>query len=232
MDHIRKNWQLLRERIAQAATRAGRDPDAIEVVAVSKTRSAGEVEAAYECGLRMAGENRIQEAMAKRPLVAAPFSWHMIGHLQTNKAGQAVECFDLVQSVDSERLAQALDRRAERAGRVLDVLLQVNTSDSESQSGIAPGELVDLVEVLAPLAHLRIRGLMTIGAHSDDEALVRGCFRTLRELSEEVAAGGWGDDGVSMDYLSMGMSGDFELAIEEGANLLRLGTAIFGSRPN
>lgn len=231
MEHIHKNWQQLRERIAQAATRAGRDPDAIEVVAVSKTRSASEIEAAYDCGLRIAGENRIQEAVAKRPHVDRPFAWHLIGHLQTNKAGRAVECFDLVQSVDSERLARALDHRAQQAGRVLEVLLQVNTSGSEGQSGIAPAGLMDLVAALAPLAHLRIRGLMTIGAHSDDEAVVRGCFSTLRELGQGIAAGGWEEDGVSMDYLSMGMSGDFELAIAEGANLLRLGTAIFGSRP-
>ena len=230
MDHIHKNWQLLRERIAQAAARAGRDPAAIEVVAVSKKRGASEVEAAYECGLRIMGENRIQEATAKRSLVATSLSWHMIGHLQTNKAGQAVECFDLVQSVDSGRLARALDRRAGQAGRVLEVLLQVNTSGSEAQSGVEPGELTDLVTVVAPFANLQVRGLMTIGAHSDDEAVVRGCFRKLRELSEEIAAGS-GDSGVLMDYLSMGMSGDFELAIEEGANLLRLGTAIFGSRP-
>ena len=112
----------------------------------------------------------------------------------------------------------------------MEVLLQVNTSGSESQFGIEPGKLMDLVAVLSPLAHLRIRGLMTIGAHSDDETVVRGCFSTLRELSETVAARGWQGNKVSMDYLSMGMSGDFEFAIAEGANLLRLGTAIFGSR--
>ena len=154
----------------------------------------------------------------------------LTGHLQSNKAGQAVECFDLVQSVDSERLARTLDRRAGQAGRVMEVLLQVNTSGSESQFGIEPGKLMDLVAVLSPKSHLRIPGPMTIGAHSDDETVVRGCFSTLRELSEVVAAGGWQGNEVSMDYLSMGMSGDFEFAIAEGANLLRLGTAIFGSR--
>ena len=229
MDHIRKNWASLRERIARVATRAGRDPDAIEVVAISKTRSAAEVEAAYECGLRRAGENRIQEAAAKRPQVAAPLVWHLVGHLQTNKAGRAVELFDMVQSVDSERLARALDRRAEQAGKVLEVLLQVNTSGSENQSGAAPEVLPDLVAALVPLAHRRIRGLMTIGAYSDDEAVVRSCFSTLRTLSEKIAAGGF--EGVAMDYLSMGMSSDFELAVAEGGNLLRLGTAIFGPRP-
>ena len=228
MDHIRKNWAVLRERIVRAASRAARDPDAIEVVAVSKTRSAEEVAVAYECGLRIAGENRIQEAGTKRPLVAVPVSWHMIGHLQTNKAGRAVELFDLVQSVDSERLARALDRHAKEAGKVIEVLVQVNTAGAAAQSGVEPAALEAWVVVLAPLQHLQIRGLMTIGAHSNDERQVRGCFSHLRELGEQITAGGY--EGVSMDYLSMGMSGDYELAVAEGANLLRLGTAIFGPR--
>ena len=229
MDHIRKNWELLCARIERAAGRSGRVASAIEVVAVSKTRNVREIEAAYACGLRLVGENRIQEAAAKRPQVAAPLAWHFVGHLQTNKAGPAVELFDLVHSVDSARLARALSRRAEPTGRPIEVLLQVNTAGSQRQAGVAPDQLVDLVAALAPLPHLRIRGLMTIAAHSENEAAVRGCFRALRELGEKVAQCKFA--GVSMDYLSMGMSGDFELAIAEGANLLRLGTAIFGPRP-
>lgn len=229
MDHIRKNWELLCARIERAAGRSGRVASAIEVVAVSKTRNAREIEAAYACGLRLVGENRIQEATAKRPQVAAPLAWHFVGHLQTNKAGPAVELFDLVHSVDSARLARALSRRAEPTGRPIEVLLQVNTAGSQHQAGVTPDQLVELVAALAPLPHLRIRGLMTIAAHSENEAAVRGCFRALRELGEKVAQCKFA--GVSMDYLSMGMSGDFELAIAEGANLLRLGTAIFGPRP-
>ena len=229
MDHIRKNWELLCARIERAAGRSGRVASAIEVVAVSKTRNVREIEAAYACGLRLVGENRIQEAAAKRPQVAAPLAWHFVGHLQTNKAGPAVELFDLVHSVDSARLARALSRRAEPTGRPIEVLLQVNTAGSQRQAGVTPDQLVDLVAALAPLPHLRIRGLMTIAAHSENEAAVRGCFRALRELGEKIAQCKFA--GVSMDYLSMGMSGDFELAIAEGANLLRLGTAIFGPRP-
>jgi len=229
MDHIRKNWELLCARIERAAGRSGRVASAIEVVAVSKTRNAREIEAAYACGLRLVGENRIQEAAAKRPQVAAPLAWHFVGHLQTNKAGPAVELFDLVHSVDSARLARALSRRAAPTGRPIEVLLQVNTAGRQCQAGVTPDQLVDLVAALAPLPHLRIRGLMTIAAHSENEAAVRGCFRALRELGEKVAQCKFA--GVSMDYLSMGMSGDFELAIAEGANLLRLGTAIFGPRP-
>lgn len=229
MDHIRKNWELLCARIERAAGRSGRVASAIEVVAVSKTRNAREIEAAYACGLRLVGENRIQEAAAKRPQVAAPLAWHFVGHLQTNKAGPAVELFDLVHSVDSARLARALSRRAAPTDRPIEVLLQVNTAGRQRQAGVVPDQLVDLVAALAPLPHLRIRGLMTIAAHSENEAAVRGCFRALRELGEKVAQCKFA--GVSMDYLSMGMSGDFELAIAEGANLLRLGTAIFGPRP-
>ncbi len=229
MDHIRKNWELLCARIERAAGRSGRVASAIEVVAVSKTRNAREIEAAYACGLRLVGENRIQEAAAKRPQVAAPLAWHFVGHLQTNKAGPAVELFDLVHSVDSARLARALSRRAAPTGRPIEVLLQVNTAGSQHQAGVTPDQLVDLVAALAPLPHLRIRGLMTIAAHSENEAAVRGCFRALRELGEKIAQCKFA--GVSVDYLSMGMSGDFELAIAEGANLLRLGTAIFGPRP-
>lgn len=229
MDHIRKNWELLCARIERAAGRSGRVASAIEVVAVSKTRSVSEIEAAYACGLRLVGENRIQEAAAKRPQVATPLAWHFVGHLQTNKAGPAVELFDLVHSVDSARLARALSRWATPTGRTIEVLLQVNTAGNQCQAGVTPDQLVDLVAALAPLPHLRIRGLMTIAAHSENEATVRGCFRALRELGEKVAQCGFA--GVSMDYLSMGMSGDFELAIAEGANLLRLGTAIFGPRP-
>ena len=229
MDHIRKNWELLCARIERAAGRSGRVASAIEVVAVSKTRNVREIEAAYACGLRLVGENRIQEAAAKRPQVAAPLAWHFVGHLQTNKAGPAVELFDLVHSVDSARLARALSRRAAPTDRPIEVLLQVNTAGRQRQAGVTPDQLVDLVAALAPLPHLRIRGLMTIAAHSENEAAVRGCFRALRELGEKVAQCKFA--GVSMDYLSMGMSGDFELAIAEGANLLRLGTAIFGPRP-
>ncbi len=227
MEHIRKNWLDLAERIARAAERVGRTADAVEVVAVSKTRSAQEVEAACRCGLRLLGENRVRETANKKALVGEEAAWHLIGHLQSNKAGKAVELFDMVQSVDRLSLAHALARRAAAAGRRLDILVQVNTADSESQSGAAPEEAVNLVGQIAELPSLQVRGLMTIGAHATDEALVRASFARLRLLREDIITA---DLAVRMDYLSMGMSGDFEWAIAEGANLLRLGTAIFGAR--
>jgi len=230
METIWKNWKNLQERLAQAAQRADRDPREITVVAVTKTRTPAEIEAALRSGIHIVGENRIQEADAKKGQVKAAAQWHLIGHLQTNKAKKAVELFDLVQSVDSLRIATALDKRSAQAGRILDILLQVNTSGISHQAGTSPEALEELVGQIAGLSHLRIRGLMTIGALSTDESLVRSCFARLRQLRDQILAASM--DGVEMKYLSMGMSGDFELAIAEGANLLRLGTTLFGPRPN
>jgi pyridoxal phosphate enzyme (YggS family) len=227
MSDIAGNWEVLQERVARAAEKAGRRVGEIEVVAVAKTRTPREVEQALRCGLRLIGENRVQEAEAKKKEVKASGQWHLVGHLQTNKAAKALELFDLVQSLDSLRLAQTLDQKAAQKGRVLDVLVQVNTSGNPGQFGVAPEKLWSLAEQLAPLEHLRLRGLMTIGELSQDEKAVRGCFSRLRSLRDQLIAAGF----PNARWLSMGMSGDFELAIAEGADLLRLGTAIFGPRP-
>lgn len=228
MDAIARNWHDLELRIARAAERAGRQPDGVEVVAVTKTRSAEEVDAAICAGLRHVGENRVQEAAAKRPGVRGEARWHLVGSLQRNKAGGAVELFDMVQSVDSARLADALDRRAAGRGRRLDVLLQVNTSGAPQQGGLPAALVPALVVHVAALPHLRVRGLMTIADHGVGEARVRACFRQLRELAGRVEASG--PPGIDLSVLSMGMSGDFELAIEEGSTMIRVGTAIFGPR--
>jgi hypothetical protein len=228
MDTILQNWHILKARIAQAAARVSRDPGEIEVVAVTKTRLPAQIDAAINLGFFQLGENRIQETEDKKKQVKGLAQWHLIGHLQTNKAAKAAALYDVIQSVDSLRLATALQQRAAQSQRHLDVLLQVNTSRASQQGGIIPEAVADLAGQIALLSHLHIRGLMTIAAHSDDEAAVRACFTSLRELGEGlegVAAG------VEMRYLSMGMSNDFEWAVEEGANMLRLGTAIFGPRP-
>jgi pyridoxal phosphate enzyme (YggS family) len=230
METIRKNWENLQERLVRAAERAGRNPREITVVAVTKTRAPAEIEAAIRSGIHIVAENRIQEAEAKKDQVKAAAQWHLVGHLQTNKAKKAVDLFDLVQSVDSIRLATALDTRAAQAGRTLDILLQVNTSGVAHQAGASPDALEDLVGQVTSLSHLRIQGLMTIGALSADESVVRSCFARLRELQDQILTAFM--DRVEMKYLSMGMSGDFELAIAEGANMLRLGTTLFGPRPN
>lgn len=228
MNSISQNWPILRDRIAQAAHSVGRVSEEIEVIAVSKTRTAQEVEVAHRCGLTTVGENRVQEAEEKKMLVSAPLSWHMIGHLQSNKAGKAVQLFDVVQSVDRFSLAQALDRRARAVDRRIEVMLQVNTADSASQSGAHPDELVELAGRVAELPSLKICGLMTIGANSDDEHAVRASFARLRFLKDSVQAAEIAN--ISMQHLSMGMSGDFEWAIAEGSTMLRLGTALFGAR--
>jgi len=227
MSAFRDRWEALQEQIARAAGRSGRDPEEIHVVAATKTRTPLEVETALQSGIRAVGENRVQETEAKKSQVRVPGQWHLIGHLQTNKAAKAVDLFDLVQSVDSVKVAAALDRRAGQTGRHLDVLVQVNTSGA-LQSGVAPVDLLPMAGQLAAFSHLRLCGLMTIGAHSEEERVVRGCFARLRELSELLQAARI--PGVEMQYLSMGMSGDFEWAIAEGSNMLRLGTVLFGPR--
>lgn len=227
-DTIARNWAATQERVLQAAGNAGRNPDHIQVVAVTKTRTASEVEAAIRCGANSVGENRVQEADTKKRQVQGNAAWHLVGHLQLNKAAKAVALFDLIQSVDSTRLARALSRHAGIANRVLDVLVQVNASRAPGQSGIEVDGLMPMVEEIAAINHLRVRGLMMIGAHSRDEKLVRTGFSTLKAAGEQVKLAGLPN--VEMRYLSMGMSEDFEWAIAEGANMLRLGTCLFGPR--
>ena len=228
MDAIAQNWARVRERVARAAAATGRDAAQIDIVAVTKTRPAAVVEAALAAGVGDVGENRVQEADTKRPQVHGAARWHLIGHLQRNKAGRAIELFDLIQSVDSQRLADALERRAAEAEHPVEVLVQVNTAGAAQQGGVAPDETVALLRHVAGLEFLQVRGLMTIAAFSDDTDEVRACFRRLRKLRDRVASEGL--DGVEMRWLSMGMSGDYELAIEEGSNMVRVGTAIFGPR--
>ena len=226
MEKIDKNWASLKDRITRACDRAQRDPDEIQVIAVGKTRTADEIRAALKCGLRVVGENRVQEAEAKSGSLTDSVAWHLIGHLQRNKAKKAAALFDMVQSLDSSRLAQALDLQARELNKSQEVLLQVNTSGEESKFGAAPAEAKGLAKGVAECGNLRVRGLMTIGAHTDDENEIRTSFRMLRETAEELRE----ISGIEMSILSMGMSGDFEIAISEGANMIRLGTALFGPR--
>jgi pyridoxal phosphate enzyme (YggS family) len=226
MDHISGNWRELNERVADAASRAGRSASEISIIAVTKTRSFEEVSAALAAGVSDVGENRVQEAGPKRAQVPGTARWHLIGQLQRNKAGRAVDIFDVVQSVDSIRLADSLNRHAAEADRCLETLLQVSTSGAGQQGGVTPEELPALLDHAAGLDHLRVRGLMTIAAHSDNKDEVRGCFRRLHALAQEHRHRG----PRSLDTLSMGMSGDYELAIEEGATMIRVGTVLFGER--
>ena len=224
---IAGNVARTRERIARAAERAGRRAEEICLVAAAKQVTAERVQAAVAAGVTDIGENYVQEAAAKRAQVGEAARWHLIGHLQTNKAKQAAQIFDIIETVDSRRIAEAIGKRGREAGREVEVLLQVNTSGEASKFGVAPEEAERLLEQVAAVPGIRMCGLMTIGRWSADREEARPEFRLLARLAEQLR----GRVGVELKWLSMGMSHDFEVAIEEGANLVRIGTGIFGPRP-
>lgn len=221
------NWQALQQRIAAACARAGRDPASVAVLAVTKGQPPDRVAAAAALGLRLFGENRVQEAKAKIPLCPSHLDWHMIGHLQTNKCRDAVQLFQMVHSVDSLRLARELNKWAEKAGRTVPILLEANIAGESSKFGYAPEQLLAELKELNALPRLEIHGLMTLAPWTPDPEKVRPIFRQLRELKQRCEAA----LGVPLQHLSMGMTNDFEVAIEEGATIVRLGTALFGPRP-
>ncbi len=226
---IAENIAAVRERIARAASRCGRDPADIVLVAVSKTHPAERVRKAWRAGVTIVGENYIQEARDKIAALAdCPLSWHFIGHLQTNKAKYAVDLFDLIHGVDSLKLAREIDRQAARIGKIQPILIQVNISGEASKSGIAEDSAVQLVREASRLRHLRVCGLMTMPPFFDQPEQARPYFAALRQLGDRIRNSAMAD--VAMEYLSMGMTGDFEVAIEEGATMVRIGTAIFGQR--
>jgi hypothetical protein len=229
MISIMENVAQVRERIAAASRRSGRGPDEVKLVAISKTFPPECIRAAYEAGLRDFGENRVQEAAAKRPALAdLSITWHLVGHLQTNKAKAARELFHWVHSVDSIRLARKLDQAPPSGGGRLPLLLEVNLGGEASKAGVGESEITQLAEQISQLATLEVRGLMVIPPFLDDPELVRPYFRRLRELAQETESKNIPN--LSMQELSMGMSHDFEVAIEEGATIVRVGTAIFGAR--
>jgi PLP dependent protein len=229
---ISENIAAVQERVAAAARRAGRDPANIVLMAVSKTQAPERIREAYRAGLRVFGENRVQEFAGKvealRDLENA--EWHMIGHLQTNKAAKTVELFRTVDSVDSLKLAEKLDAAARQLGRKIDVLIEVNVGGEAAKSGVASDsrELEELLIAAPRLESLIFRGLMTVPPFTDDPEGARPYFRKLRELRDTIASRKLA--AVAMDQLSMGMSHDFEIAIEEGSTCVRIGTAIFGER--
>jgi len=219
----------IQDRIAKAAKNSGRSPDEIKLVAVSKTKPVASIQQALDAGQDLFGENYIQEAREKvNALAASPAQWHFIGHLQSNKAKYAVRLFDLIHSVDSEKLARELNKQAAKIGKIQPILLQVNIARETSKSGTSEEEAVDLVTRISTLESLSLRGLMTMPPFFDNPQKARPYFRQLRELREHIR--GLSIPGIAMDELSMGMTGDFEAAIEEGATLVRIGTALFGGR--
>ncbi len=226
MGSLAENLESVHARIAAACARAGRAPDAVRLLAVSKTYGPDAVRAAAAAGQRWFGENRVQEAAAKIPECPGNLAWHLIGHLQSNKAALAARLFDWVHSVDSAKLLETLDRHAAEAGRTLRALVQVNVSGERSKSGLAPAAVPDVLALAPRLRNVQIAGLMTIPPLAADPETARPFFRKLRELRGEWAAA----TGLDLAELSMGMTHDLEVAIEEGATVVRVGTGIFGAR--
>lgn len=219
-------WKGVRERVDAACRAAGRDPSEVTILPVSKTFSVEVIREAVALGQHRFGENKVQEIKTKyEPLADCAIEWIMIGHLQTNKAKEVARFAREVQSLDRLELAEALHKRLQIEGRTLDVLVQVKTSTEETKYGLPPDQLPAFLDVLRGFDTLHVRGLMTLAVHSEDETQVRTCFRMLRELRDQARA-----SGHDVPRLSMGMSGDFALAIAEGATEVRIGTAIFGAR--
>jgi pyridoxal phosphate enzyme (YggS family) len=229
---IAENVSAVRERIAAAALRAGRQAADVMLMAVSKTQPAEKIREAYHAGLRVFGENRVQEFFVKAPAVADLHhaEWHMIGHLQTNKAAKTAELFSAVDSVDSLKVAEKLDAAARSLGKKLEVLIEINVGGEAAKSGVPPDSpaLEEILIAALGLESLVFRGLMTVPPFTDDPQGARPYFRKLRELRDTIAARRL--PALAMDELSMGMSHDFEIAIEEGSTCVRVGTAIFGER--
>ena len=221
------NLEHLRRRIAAACARAGRDPASVTLLAVSKGQPPEVVRAAADLGLTLFGENKVQEAKAKIPLCPGRLRWHLVGHLQSNKARDAVHWFEMIQSLDSLALAAELQKQAEKAAKTVPVLLEVNVAGEATKFGYRPEQLLAELRELNAFPRLEIQGLMTLAPWTPDPEKVRPVFRRLRELKAECEQ----RLGAPLAHLSMGMSGDFEVAIEEGATLVRIGTALFGPRP-
>lgn len=217
----------IQSRIRAACERAGRDPATVDLLAVSKNHPPETIRAAADLGVRLFGENRVQEAKAKIPQCPGHLRWHLIGHLQTNKVRDAVQLFDVIQGIDSLRVAEEVQKRAEMAAKTLPVLLEVNVAGESTKFGYAPATLLAELPRLNALRRLEVHGLMCMAPYATNPETVRPVFRRCRELAracEEVV-------GAPLPVLSMGMSGDFEVAIEEGSTMVRIGTALFGERP-
>jgi pyridoxal phosphate enzyme (YggS family) len=227
---IETQYRSLMAAMANAAKRVGRAPASVRLVGASKTVPVDRLRPAVAAGLTILGENYLQEAREKIAALDLPVSWHFIGHLQSNKAMAAVKLFDLIHSVDRPSLAQALNSAAARINKLQDVLLEVNLAQEASKSGVNPEDLENLLRTCATLPHLRVRGLMTMPPWFSDPEQARSYFQTLRRRRDYLRS--LTLPGVDLAELSMGMSGDFEVAIEEGATLVRIGTALFGHRPH
>jgi len=224
--NIIERYNRIREEVDRAAMNCGRDPRSIKILAVSKTVPCEIIQEAIDSGITLLGENRVQEAKSKITTLQGTFTLHMVGHLQSNKAHDAVKLFELIHSVDKLKTAEALDSAAGKEGKKQRILIQIKTFNEETKSGISPEESMQLAENILRMENLILEGIMTIGPITDDPGITRSAFRdtasALRRINSEL--------GLNLQELSMGMSGDFPLAVEEGSTILRIGTSIFGRR--
>ena len=225
MCSVRENLLRVTEKIEKAALNVGRDPKEIKLVGVSKTVETDRIKEAIKAGITILGENYVQEAQMKIEEIGRPVSWHFIGHLQSNKAKYAIRLFDMIHSLDSVSLAEELNRRAEQADRMMKVMIEVNLSKEATKFGTDEERVLSLAKRIQNLNHLSLEGLMTMPPYFDSPEMSRPYYIALRELKERMAK-----EGIPMKELSMGMSNDFEIAVEEGATYVRVGTAIFGAR--
>ena len=228
MSSVTENLQSIEQRIRAACQRAGRDRSEVTLISVTKTKPVSMLEEAYAAGERNFGENKVQEILAKAPELPQDITWHMIGHLQTNKVRQVITRAGMIHSIDSEKLAETVSREAVKAGICMPVLIEVNAAGEESKFGVSPEETEELIRRIAPLPGIRVRGLMTIAPYTEDPETNRPYFAALKRLCLDISQKSI--DNVDMYELSMGMTGDFEVAIEEGATFIRIGSGIFGER--
>lgn len=225
---LRENLQEVEERIQEACRRAGRDRSEVTLVAVSKTKPVAILQEAYDLGVRVFGENKVQEIRKKYEALPKNIEWHMIGHLQTNKVKYIVDKVRLIHSVDSLRLAEVIEKEAEKHNRVVDILLEVNVAEEESKFGLKMPEVIPMAEKVVQLPHIRLRGLMTIAPFVENPEKNRAIFANLHDLYVDIKEKNIDNGTVSI--LSMGMTNDYEVAVEEGATMVRVGTGIFGAR--
>ena len=225
---LKDNFETVEKNVANACARAGRDRSEVTLIAVSKTKPVEMLREAYDAGARDFGENKVQEICEKYDKLPSDIKWHMIGHLQRNKVKQVIDKVALIHSVDSYRLAQEISVQAQKKGLTIPILIEVNIAGEESKFGISADDTIQLVEEIAALPNLKIQGLMTIAPYVVDSEENRLYFRRIKQLSVDIK--NKNIDNVSMDILSMGMTGDYEVAIEEGATMVRVGTGIFGAR--
>ena len=225
---ITENLEQVRKNIEEACRAVNRDPGEVTLISVSKTKPVSMLQEAYDAGSRDFGENKVQEIMDKYPQLPSDIRWHMIGHLQRNKVKYIVDKVALIHSVDSVRLAETIDKEAEKHGDIANILIEVNVAKEESKFGLMPEEVPEFVEKIAGFPHIRVKGLMTIAPFVENPEENRPIFAHLRKLSVDIAKKNI--DNITMSILSMGMTNDYQVAIEEGATMVRVGTGIFGAR--